>query len=139
MSCIDPVISFFSMLAAIASAIAAWKSAASAKTANTLAREALTKRVQSEIFMKVLSELARIYRLMFDFCNGNPNDTDFTKVFDGNAPIELLPLLKELEALSPKFRESFNGSTSLIDFLKRMSSKGYSSSKRRLNPYAKHD
>ena len=49
-------------------------------------------------------------------------------VFDGKAAAELLPLLKELEALSPKFRLSQKGSTSLTDLLKRLSSKHFGAS-----------
>jgi hypothetical protein len=128
MNCINLTISACSLLAAIASAIAAWKSATSAKTANTLAKEALTKRAQSELFLKVLLELASIHRLMTDFINNDNNDADFSMVFDGRTAAELLPLLKELGALSPKFRASFREETSLADLLKRMSSQGYSAS-----------
>ena len=128
MDYINLIISVCSLLAAIAAAIAAWKSAASAKTANTLAKETLTKRAQSELFLKVLLELARIYRLMDDFINNDPSDDDFSKVFDGKAATELLPLLKELDALSPKFRASFKDDTSLADLLKRMSSEYYGAS-----------
>ena len=102
MNSINLVVSVCSLLAAIASAIAAWKSATSAKAANTLAKEALTKRAQSELFLKVLLELARIHRLMTDFVNNDSNDADFSKVFDGKAAAELIPLLKELGALSPQ-------------------------------------
>lgn len=133
MDYINLIISVCSLLAAIAAAIAAWKSAASSKTANTLAKETLTKRAQSELFLKVLLELARIYRLMDDFINNDPSDDDFSKVFDGKAATELLPLLKELDALSPKFRASFKDDTSLADLLKRMSSKHYGASKDDLN------
>lgn len=128
MSCINLAISVCSLLAAIASAIAAWKSATSAKTANTLAKEALTKRAQSELFLKVLLELARIHRLMTDFINNDNNDSDFSMVFDGKAAAELLPLLKELDALSPKLRTAFKEDASLANLLKRMSSQGYSTS-----------
>lgn len=128
MNCINLAISVCSLLAAIASAIAAWKSSTSAKTANTLAKEALTKRAQSELFLKVLLELARIHRLMTDFINNNNSDADFTMVFDGKASAELLPLLKELDALSPKFRASFKEDTSMADLLKRMSSASYGAS-----------
>ena len=133
MDYINLIISVCSLLAAIAAAIAAWKSAASAKTANTLAKETLTKRAQSELFLKVLLELARIYRLMDDFINNDPSDDDFGKVFDGKAAAELLPLLKELDALSPKFRASFKDDSSLADLLKRMSSEYYGASKDDLN------
>ncbi len=133
MDYINLIISVCSLLAAIAAAIAAWKSAASAKTANTLAKETLTKRAQSELFLKVLLELARIYRLMDDFINNDPSDDDFSKVFDGKAATELLPLLKELDALSPKFRASFKDDTSLADLLKLMSSEYYGASKDDLN------
>ena len=125
MSCINLAISVCSLLAAIASAIAAWKSATSAKTANTLAKEALTKHAQSELFLKVLLELARIHRLMTDFINNDNSDTDFSMVFDGQAAAELLPLLKELDALSPKFRACIKEDSSLADLLSRMSSKSY--------------
>lgn len=125
MNCINLAISVCSLLAAVASAIAAWKSAASATTANTLAKEALTKRAQSELFLKVLLELARIHRLMTDVIKSAPSDADFTKICDGKAAEELLPLLKELEALSPKFRAFFKEDTSRADLLKRMSSNTY--------------
>ncbi|MFM5220560.1 hypothetical protein [Aeromonas caviae] len=125
MNCINLAISVCSLLAAIASAVAAWKSATSAKTANTLAKEALTKHAQSELFLKVLLELARIHRLMTDFINNDNSDTDFSMVFDGQAAAELLPLLKELDALSPKFRASIKEDSSLADLLSRMSSKSY--------------
>lgn len=130
MNCIiNLAISVCSLLAAIASAIAAWKSATSSKAANILAQEALTKRAQSELFLKVLLELGRIHRLMADFINIDSSDADFIMVFDGKAATELLPLLKELDALSPKFRVSFKEASPLVDLLKRMSSKGYDPSK----------
>lgn len=128
MNGINLVISVCSLLAAIASAVAAWKSATSAKTANSLAKEALTKRAQSELFVKVLLELARIHRLMTDFINNNNSDADFSMVFDGKAAAELLPLLKEVNALSPKFRASFREDASMADLLQRMSSKYYGAS-----------
>lgn len=128
MNYINLAISACSLFAAIASAIAAWKSATSAKTANTLAKEALTKRAQSELFLKVLLELARIHRLMTDFISNDNNDEDFSMVFDGGTVAVLLPLFKELEALSPKFRNSFREDTSLADLLQRMSSRGYCAS-----------
>ena len=128
MNCINLAISVCSLLAAIAAAIAAWKSATSAQTANTLAKEALTQRAQSELFLKVLLELARIHRLMTDFINNNNSDADFSMVFDGKAASELLPLLKELDALSPKFRASFREDTSMADLVKRMSSGYYGAS-----------
>ena len=128
MNCINLAISACSLLAAIASAIAAWKSAISAKTANTLAKEALTKRAQSELFLKVLLELTRIHRLLADFINDAPSDADFSMVFDGKAAAELLPLLKELNALSPKLRTAFKEDATLVYLLKRMSSQGYSTS-----------
>lgn len=129
MNYINFAISSCSLLAAIVSAIAAWKSATSAKIANTLAKEALSKRAQSEQFLKVYLELARINRLMTDFINNDNNDTDFSMVFDGKAAVGLLPLLKELAALSPEFRASFKEDTTLADLLKRMSSQGYNASK----------
>ncbi|CBL46552.1 hypothetical protein HDN1F_29690 [gamma proteobacterium HdN1] len=128
MSYINLAISVCSLLAAIASALAAWKSATSAKAANALAKEALTKRAQSELFLKVLLELARIHRLMTDFINNDNNDADFSMVFDGKAAAELLPLLKELDALSPKLRAAFKKDVLLADLLERMSSQGYSAS-----------
>ena len=128
MNSINLAISVCSLFAAIASAIAAWKSATSSKAANTLAKEALTKRAQSELFLKVLLELARIHRLMTDFVNNDSNDADFSKVFDGKAAAELLPLLKELDALSPQFRVSIKTNTSLTDFLKRLSSEHFGAS-----------
>jgi hypothetical protein len=94
----------------------------------TLAKEALTKRAQSELFLKVLLKLARIHRLMTDFVNNDSNDADFSKVFDGKAAAELLPLLKELDALSPQFRVSIKTNTSLTDFLKRLSSEHFGAS-----------
>ncbi len=128
MNYINLAISTFALFAAIASAIAAWKSVTSAKTANTLAKEALTKRAQSELFLKVLLELARIHRLMTDFISNNNNDEDFNIVFDGRTVAELLPLFKELEALSPRFRDSFREDKSLADCLQRMSSRCYCAS-----------
>ncbi len=129
MNWINLAIAICSLLAAIASAIAAWKSATSANSANTLAKEALTKRAQSELFLKVLLELARIHRLMTGFINNDHSDADFSMVFDGKAAAELLPLLKELDALSSKFRVSFKEDISLADLLKRMSSKCYHASR----------
>lgn len=129
MSCINLAISVCSLLAAIASAIAAWKSATSAKNANTLAKEALTKRAQSKLFLKVLLDLARIHRLLDDFTNGALSDADFSMVFDGKTAAELLRLLKELYALSPKLSTAFKEDTSLEDLLQRMSSEGYTPSK----------
>lgn len=122
---INLAISVCSLLAAIASAIAAWKSATSAKASNTLAKETLTKRAQSELFLKVLLELARIHRLMSDFINNDNSDADFSMVFDGNTAVELLPLLKELDALSPQFRVSCKENTWLADLLKRLSSRPF--------------
>ena len=133
MNSINFAFAFCSLLAAIASAIAAWKSATSANAANTLAKEALTKRAQSELFLKVLLELARIHRLMADFINNDSNDTDFSEVFDGKAAAELLPLLKELDALSPQFRASIRENASLTDFLKRLSSGHFCASADDLN------
>ncbi len=133
MNCINLAISVCSLLAAIASAIAAWKSATSAKAANTLAKEVLTKRAQSELFLKVLLELAHIHRLITDFINNDSSDADFSMVFDGKAAAELLPLLKELEALSPQFRISLKENTSLIDLLKRASSEHFGASTDDLN------
>ena len=49
-------------------------------------------------------------------------------LFDGKAAAELLLLLKELDALSPKLRAAFKEDASLADLLKRMSSQGYSTS-----------
>ena len=128
MNCINLAITVCSLLAAIASAIAAWKSATSAKAANTLAKEALTKRAQSELFLKVLLELARIHRLVSNVINNDSDDADFSEVFDGKATSELLPLLQELDALSRIFRLSFREKTSLVDLLRRMSSQYYSPS-----------
>lgn len=133
MNYINLAISVFSLLAAIASAIAAWKSSTSAKAANTLAKEALTKRAQSELFLKALLELARIHRLMTDVLNDDSSDADFIKIFDGKAASELLPLLKELDALSPQFRISIQANTSLTDFMKRLSSGHFSTSPGDLN------
>ncbi len=75
----------------------------------------------------MLLELARIHRLMADFIHNN-SDADFSVVFDGKATAELLPLLRELDALSPKFRASFKEDTSMADLLKRMSSAHYGAS-----------
>lgn len=129
MNYINLAISACSLFATIAEAIAAWKSATSAKTANTSSKEALAKRAHSELFLSVLQELARIHSLMTDFISNNNNDADFSIVFDDGIAAELLPLLKELDALSPKFRISFKGDTSLADLLKRMSSIGYCASR----------
>ena len=129
MNCINLVISICLLLATIASAIAAWQSTVSAKIANTLAKEALTKRAQSELFVKVLLELARIHSLMSAFMRGDSTDSDFCRVFDGKAAVELLPLLNELNALSPKFRNAFKQNAEMTDLIERMSSKGYYPSK----------
>ena len=80
------------------------------------------------VSIKVLLELARIHRLMTDFINNDNNDADFSMLFDGKAAAELLLLLKELDALSPKLRAAFKEDASLADLLKRMSSQGYSTS-----------
>ena len=93
----------------------------------------LTKRAQSELFLKVLLELAHIHRLITDFINNDSSDADFSMVFDGKAAAELLPLLKELEALSPQFRISLKENTSLIDLLKRASSEHFGASTDDLN------
>src|SRR5690606_2662767 len=129
MNCINLATSACSMFAAIASAIAAWKSATSAKTANTLAKETLTKRAQSELFLKVLLELACIHRLIADFIHDYQGDHDFRMMCDGKVAAELLPLLKEPDAFSPKFSASFKEDTSLGDLLNRISSEYYSASK----------
>lgn len=126
MTYINLIISFFSMLATIAAAVAAYKSATSAKAANSLAKEVLTKRAQYELFSKVLLELAHIHSLMTDFINNEEqSDADFMMTMSGNINIELRALLKKLNALSPKFRESFKEDGSLDDLLKRMSLKNY--------------
>lgn len=122
-----------SLLAAIASAIAACKSAASANAANALAKEVLTKRAQSELFLKVLLELARIHRLMADFISGGDSDADFCLVFDGKAAGELRLLLQELNALSPHSRVSLKEDSSLTGFLKRLSSAPFVPSKEDLD------
>lgn len=133
MTCINLAISSFSLLAAIASAIAAWKSAASAKFANTLVKESLTKRAQSDGFLKVLVELSRIYRLLNDFISKDITDFEFETVLNGKAAVNLLTLLKELEALSPQLRASLKEDAALIDLLKRMSAKNFVASSDDLN------
>lgn len=125
---INLAITVCALLAAVASAIAAWHSATSSKAANILAKEALTKRAQSELFLKVLQELARIHRVMTDFICGDSSDVDFSTVFDGKTAVELVALLKELNALSPQVRSAFKGDVALIDLLERMSSGGYGAS-----------
>lgn len=129
MSFLNLAIPVCSLLAATASAIAAWNSATAAKASNILAQEALIKRAQSELFLKVMLELVRIHRLMTAFINADSSDADFCTVFDGKVVAELLSLLEDLNALSPKFRASFTKEALLGDLLQRMSCKGYVASK----------
>ncbi len=89
-------------IAAAASAVAAFFSYRSSKTANALAKYALTKKAQSELFTTILLELADLRRLE-SADTLVQQDTEFLE----KAPryVELDKRLQRLTVLSPCFKK----------------------------------
>lgn len=118
-----PTLNWIAALAAAASAIAAAFSYRSSKTANALAKYALTKKAQSELFTTILLELADLQRLESE----NPliqQDTDF-KGKDSRY-IELGKQLQRLMALSPCFKRLIEDNDRASAFLANLANQSTS-------------
>jgi hypothetical protein len=105
---------WIAIVAAAASAIAAFFSYCSSRTANTLAKYALTKKAQSELFTTILLELADLLRL--ESANAlTQQDTEFL----GKNPryVELGKQLQRLKALSPCFKRLIEDNNRASAFL----------------------